>query len=1310
MNQKNKRKSSHFFMWMGVFVCCFFLGIPLVSAQEFPGGLTKEEFQSAVQDATPDEIVPQEFQYVTEVNNESATLLDSGEVKIDFTLINRRSPFFGVNLSFSVFDAESKTEIFTKPLEKSLSMATNETKTFSHTVKVDFFKNDREKNTYEIYLTGSLSSGSPLLSAPLGTLDVSSESASIPVLLKNCVFADMTKKDSEGVHPSYPPTAGVDVDPNEDLTFVCEYVGYRESIVSAQLAFYERTMESGKITKEVFLEPKNIQIKTFGENEKFVLLNGVTNNIDTPQAYDVKITLLNEKKEKVSNDIIAHFVVRGISATIQDMTLDAFSYKKGDKAKLHLTVTGPASNFPQARGERIILPPVDVNITMKDQRGNICSQATDTLDIEKQIEKDLFLSLEQKCEYPIVSVQVLHEGKVLSERVMDTKGMAGEEESAETSFTKILVIAIMALIIFFLIFLFVSFQKKTRIFKKSSTLVLFLVVTSFSWICVTESASAGTLSASGTYNGGGDQDNVFSIVYSIDYSGSSIAKGSTLTLRTGVYYLGCKNETHQVWTQYQGSWQGSYQSIGETWVDGVTLGTNSLGIFTYTATWEYLSTTTTAPTSSGSHTMYFSFYAWPGTTQYYSLGFSIPTQPAFGYFDGANSSNCSVNGWAFDPDNPSSAIDVHIYRDGPYGSGTAVTSCSTNVTRTDINSAYGISGTHGFNCTLPASYKGTGAHNLYIHAIDTNGDANNVIGGSPKSLTCAAACTVSSWSPDPSTVCSGTSFTQTSNCGTTRAATGTKNCCTASSWSPDPSTVCSGTNFTQTSNCGTTRTATGTKACTSGSCGTAAKTYASTATAYSGTFCSVGTASPASPAFPTAGSSSSWQCLGNGGSTATCYASRSAYACTGTYPANTSVYSGDTTGLSANTAYTYSATNTTTKCQYACNNGYTWNGSSCVAYSCTGTLPPYTSVYSGDTTGLTANTSYLYHATGTTRKCEYKCNSGYIWTGSSCCNATSWTPDPSTICSGQNFTQTSNCGTTRTATGTKTCTNGSCGTAAKTYASTATGYSGTFCSVGTASPASPTFPAAGAIVFWQCQGNGGTTATCSASRSAYACTGTYPANAFVYSGDTTGLTIDTSYLYHATGTTRKCEYACNAGFIWTGSSCCSVTSWSPDPSTVCSGQPFNQTSNCGTTRTAIGTKTCTNGRCGSAAADYLPSATRFIGMFCSEGTVNPASPVFPTPGNSVNWQCLGDGGTNETCTARHLNCTLQNGACSPLADEVCTSEKLTTTSSLCTSGSYAAGSLNYFSGKWEWRCNGSCGGSGVTCDVHQCAIYKEVAP
>jgi hypothetical protein len=70
-------------------------------------------------------------------------------------------------------------------------------------------------------------------------------------------------------------------------------------------------------------------------------------------------------------------------------------------------------------------------------------------------------------------------------------------------------------------------------------------------------------------------------------------------------------------------------------------------------------------------------------------------------------------------------------------------------------------------------------------------------------------CVSTTWTPDTSTVCSGTAFTQTSDCSTTRSATGTKNCnvCTAES----DATFCSrlGKNcdsVTAADNCGTSRT------------------------------------------------------------------------------------------------------------------------------------------------------------------------------------------------------------------------------------------------------------------------------------------------------------------------------------------------------------------------------------------------------------------------------------------------------------------------------------------------------------------------
>ncbi len=60
-----------------------------------------------------------------------------------------------------------------------------------------------------------------------------------------------------------------------------------------------------------------------------------------------------------------------------------------------------------------------------------------------------------------------------------------------------------------------------------------------------------------------------------------------------------------------------------------------------------------------------------------------------------------------------------------------------------------------------------------------------------------------------------------------------------------------------------------------GSCGSAARTYLDTETKYTGSFCLVGTANPATPAFPANGATTGWTCQGVlGGNNTQCSASR----------------------------------------------------------------------------------------------------------------------------------------------------------------------------------------------------------------------------------------------------------------------------------------------------------------------------------------------------------------------------------------------------------------------------------------------------
>src|SRR5258708_3690036 len=94
------------------------------------------------------------------------------------------------------------------------------------------------------------------------------------------------------------------------------------------------------------------------------------------------------------------------------------------------------------------------------------------------------------------------------------------------------------------------------------------------------------------------------------------------------------------------------------------------------------------------------------------------TYAPIGSLDAANCD--TIGGWAYDPDTPGIQIGIHIYKDGPAGSGTFVINTETLGLRSDVNAAYGITGNHGFGIFTPASLKDGQRHLIYAHAIDSD--------------------------------------------------------------------------------------------------------------------------------------------------------------------------------------------------------------------------------------------------------------------------------------------------------------------------------------------------------------------------------------------------------------------------------------------------------------------------------------------------------------------------------------------------------------------------------------------------------------
>lgn len=97
-----------------------------------------------------------------------------------------------------------------------------------------------------------------------------------------------------------------------------------------------------------------------------------------------------------------------------------------------------------------------------------------------------------------------------------------------------------------------------------------------------------------------------------------------------------------------------------------------------------------------------------------------------GWIDSVNivDSKLQITGWAVDPDDQDTGIDVHFYVDGPAGSGTGLGIITANIPR-----VLPYRGNHHYIWTgeIPERLKDGKYHKVYAHGIDITGDTNALL-------------------------------------------------------------------------------------------------------------------------------------------------------------------------------------------------------------------------------------------------------------------------------------------------------------------------------------------------------------------------------------------------------------------------------------------------------------------------------------------------------------------------------------------------------------------------------------------------------
>ncbi len=599
----------------------------------------------------------------------------------------------------------------------------------------------------------------------------------IYVDLPNCFLT----VDGEVANTHYNLSQGVDISKEETLTAHCSLTNTFKTDQTVVPVFETRYRSVfGKLINTEKREPLTLK-----PNKKTDFTAKLPKTIES-QAYDAVLTFVDEKNERLSSPIVFHYVLRGESATIQNLVVDKDYYQEGETAKVTFFWTGNADSFQGSRLVSTNNPQIiSATFTLTDDQKNPCAEPfIKSLNAKNQggVE-NISIPATRDCRNPVISAKIADQsGKIFAENSYDIQSK--NVPKAKANLTGGLVTYTF---VFLLIFALIIYLVKKN--KRTGMAVLFGLVIGLGILTAGHEARAATFYVVTPFSEANGVTAYITTTFYAAIDKSVYAPGSTIYAQTVVTSATCNNTVNVT---------GRIIALSSIWIMDAPSGCQNLNNVGVQSNSPYRQ------------------------CSYGDLSSTINSGFLQGYF-------------------------VAPYRSGSYNA------------QFDLGTKFG----NGLNWS---------SGNMIRYTV-----------AAPPPPPPPPPCADTSWSPSTSGTCTTSTLTQTSNCGNSRTVWGTMSC-------PVPVNGAGGP-----------------------ACG---KTYSSSETGYgSDTQCSVGSSS--NTAFPPQGGSVSWTCSGsNGGSNASCSASRQAAtvpvngvggsACGKTYSSSVTGYGSDTqcsVGSSSNTAF-----------------------------------------------------------------------------------------------------------------------------------------------------------------------------------------------------------------------------------------------------------------------------------------------------------------------------------------------------------------------------------------------------------------------
>lgn len=331
---------------------------------------------------------------------------------------------------------------------------------------------------YDLYLKSKNDKGMTFSTAFIGEVELINQKPGINILNESCYLKVLEEKDNK----TYNLIQGVDILETESLVLSCliENKTDKEINVDPMFETYYRSLY-GNLVEHIAENNNSILLKANENKEISVVLPKAL----IPQAYDIKVNFGNE--EIKSNTVFMHYVLRGESATIQNLSLDKDYYKKDEPIKISFLWSPAAHNFPDSRLPISKSDKFNIEINVLDNNNKSCIDP-----IKRELLQDFkdpivsFLGISKKeCLNPNVEVIITDN----SGNLLDQKSFAFETQNKIFLNNKLIILIILIVIIFLFFFLL---KKKREDNSLKFNLFLFFLIIFFGSIGIAKNVSADT--------------------------------------------------------------------------------------------------------------------------------------------------------------------------------------------------------------------------------------------------------------------------------------------------------------------------------------------------------------------------------------------------------------------------------------------------------------------------------------------------------------------------------------------------------------------------------------------------------------------------------------------------------------------------------------------------------------------------------------------------------------------------------------------------------------------------------------------------